>query len=237
MQARKCLVTISFLFLLPWLFSYGCNSQIAPSNHATDPTGERLKAIAAGGTLADLRWPNFTDYRTSAQKLYEAVTYASVWVRDGQASPQALAIIAEFVSSQKRGLIPEDYDASRWPQRLNALKVSSGNPDTLAHFDAALTVCAMRYIFDLHTGRINPQHLAFSVTIEKQNYDLSEFLAKKVLTSNNIPELLNAIEATSSSARRAVPKSAIVSLQICFAAMAQGSCSMLETTCRLFLTR
>jgi murein L,D-transpeptidase YcbB/YkuD len=117
-----------------------------------------------------------------------------VWVRDGQASPQALAIIAEFVSSQKRGLIPEDYDASRWPQRLNALKVSSGNPDTLAHFDAALTVCAMRYISDLHTGRVNPQHPTFSVNIEKQNYDLSEFLAKKVLTANNVPELLNAIE-------------------------------------------
>jgi murein L,D-transpeptidase YcbB/YkuD len=167
---------------------------MAPSIHAPDSAGERLKAIAADGTLPDLQWPNFSDYRPSTQKLYESVNYAPVWVRDGQASPQALAIIAEFVSSRKRGLIPEDYDASRWPQRLSALKVSSANPDTLARFDAALTVCAMRYTSDLHTGRVNPQHSDFSVTIEQQNYDLSEFLAKKVLAASDVPEVLNAIE-------------------------------------------
>lgn len=194
MRARKCLVPTGVLLLLTWMFALGCSSQMAPSNHAPDSTGGRLKAIAVGGTLPELRWPNFTDYRASTEKLYESVNYAPVWVHDGQASPQALAVIAEFVSSQKRGLIPEDYDASRWPQRLNALKGSSGNSDTLAGFDAALTVCAMRYISDLHTGRVNPQHSAFSVTIEKQNYDLSEFLAKKVLIANSVPELLNAIE-------------------------------------------
>ena len=122
------------------------------------------------------------------------MNYAPVWVRDGQPSPQALAVITDFVSSQKRGLNPEDYDASRWPQRLTALKVSPNNPDTLARFDAALTVCAMRYISDLHGGRLNPQHIAFNVMTEKQNYDLSEFLAKKILWANNIPALLNTIE-------------------------------------------
>jgi murein L,D-transpeptidase YcbB/YkuD len=194
MQARKHLVTIIALFLFPLLLAFGCSSQIAPSNHTHDSTGERLKAIAANGTLDDLRWPNFTDYRASVQKLYEAANYAPVWVHDGQASSQALAVIAEFASSQQRGLIPEDYDASRWPQRLSALKISSGNPDTLARFDSALTVCSMRYISDLHTGRVNPQHIEFSVTMEKRDYDLSDFLAKKVLAANNVPELLNAIE-------------------------------------------
>jgi murein L,D-transpeptidase YcbB/YkuD len=141
-----------------------------------------------------LRWPNFTDYRQNTQELYKAVNYAPVWVRDGQASPQALAVIGEFVSSQKRGLNPEDYDASRWPQRLSALKVSSGNPDTLARFDAALTVCAMRYISDLHGGRVNPKHSEFNVAIEQQKYDLPEFLAQKVLAASNVPEILSTIE-------------------------------------------
>jgi murein L,D-transpeptidase YcbB/YkuD len=161
---------------------------------ASEPVAERLQAIAAGGTLADLQWPNFTDYRQSTQSLYKAKNYAGVWVRDGQASPQALAVIAEFVSSQKRGLIPEDYDVSRWPQRLNALKVSSGNPDTLARFDAALTVCAMRYISDLHRGRVNPEHSEFSVTVDQHKYNLPEFVSEKVLRANNVSELFNAIE-------------------------------------------
>ncbi len=198
MRVRTHLVTISALLLLPWLLALECSSQVAPktapANGTPAPIAERLQAIAAGGTLADLRWPNFTDYRLRAQELYKAVNYAPVWVRDGQASPQALAVIAELVSSQKRGLIPEDYDASRWPQRLSALKAASGNPDTLARFDAALTVCAMRYISDLHGGRVNPKRSEFSVMIDQQKYDLPRFLAQKILAANNVPEVLSTVE-------------------------------------------
>ncbi len=197
-RARTHLVTIGALFLLPWLLALECSSQITPNstpaNGATTPIAERLQAIAASGTLADLRWPNFSDYRQSIQELYKTVNYAPVWVRDGQASPQALAVIAEFVSSEKRGLIPEDYDASRWPQRLSALKVLSGNPDTLARFDTAVTVCAMRYISALHGGRVNPKHSEFSITIEQQKYDLPKFLIQKVLVASNVPEIFSALE-------------------------------------------
>ncbi len=193
MRARTHLATIGALCLLPCLLALECSSQVA-SRTAPEPVTQRLQAIASGGTLSDLRWPNFTEYRQSTQELYKAVNYAPVWLRDGQASPQALAIIAELVSSEKRGLIPDDYDASRWPQRLSALKVSSGNPDTLARFDVALTVCAMRYISDLHGGRVNPKHVEFSVTIEQQKYNLPQFLAQKVLSANNVREVLGTIE-------------------------------------------
>ena len=198
MRARTHLATLSILLLLPWLLVLECSSQVAPkttpANSTPEPIAARLRAIIASGTVEDLRWPNFTDYRQSTQKLYKATNYAAVWIRDGQASPQALAVIAEFVGSQKRGLIPEDYDASRWPQRLSALKVSSGNPDTRARFDAALTVCAMRYISDLHSGRVNPVHSEFSITIDQRKYDLPEFVAEKVLAASNVSELFNAVE-------------------------------------------
>ena len=83
---------------------------------------EQLRTIAAAGTLADLTFPNFSDYGQQVQALYQSVNYAPVWVRDGQATTQALAVITAFQSSRQKGLNPEDYDASRWPQRLNALK-------------------------------------------------------------------------------------------------------------------
>jgi murein L,D-transpeptidase YcbB/YkuD len=166
----------------------------ALANKTPEPIAERLQAITASGTLEDLRWPNFTDYRQSTQKLYKATNYKAVWIRDGQASPQALAVIGEFAGSQKRGLIPEDYDASRWKQRLSGLKVSSGNPDTQARFDAALTVCAMRYISDLHSGRVNPEHSEFSITIDQRKYDLPEFVTEKVLAASNVSELFDAVE-------------------------------------------
>jgi len=203
MLARTPLVTVGILLLLPGLLALECSSQVAPVTPPA-PIAERLHAITTGGTLADLRWPNFSDYRQSTQALYKATNYTAVWVHGGQASPQALAVIAEFVGSQKRGLIPEDYDASRWPQRLSALKASPGNPDNLARFDAALTICAMRYISDLHRGRLNPNHSAFSITIDQKKYDLPEFLAEKVLTASNVSEIFSVVEPQYTGYKRTV---------------------------------
>ncbi len=93
------------------------------------------------------------------------MNYTPVWVRDGQATTQALAVIAAFQSSRQKGLNPEDYDASRWPQRLSALKNAPADANTVAHFDAALTVCAMRYISDLHIGRVNPKHFKLGIDV------------------------------------------------------------------------
>jgi murein L,D-transpeptidase YcbB/YkuD len=155
---------------------------------------ERLQTIAMGGTLADLRWPTFTDYRQDVQRLYQGRNYAPVWVRNGQATPQALAVVAVLESSQKKGLNPEDYDASRWPQRLNLLKAGPQNADTVVRFDAALTVSAMRYISDLHIGRVNPKHSAFGIAIEQKKYDLPQFLAQKVVAANDVPKILSELE-------------------------------------------
>ena len=154
----------------------------------------QLRTIAAAGTLADLTFPNFPDYSQQVQALYQSVNYAPVWIRDGQATPQALAVITAFQSSRQKGLNPEDYDASRWPQRLAALKNSPGDANTVAHFDAALTVSVMRYISDLHIGRVNPKHFKVGFDVDQKKYDLPQFLAQKLLVASNVPEVLNGVE-------------------------------------------
>jgi murein L,D-transpeptidase YcbB/YkuD len=186
--------------LLLFSIALGCHSQIAPTPPQAGPTlnaeavaGE-LRTIASAGTLADLTFPNFPDYSQQVQALYQSANYAPVWVRNGQAIPQALAVITAFQSSRQKGLNPEDYDASRWPQRLAALKNSPLDANTVAHFDAALTVSAMRYISDLHMGRVNPKHFKLGFDVEQKRYDLPQFLAQKLLVASNVPEVLNGVE-------------------------------------------
>jgi murein L,D-transpeptidase YcbB/YkuD len=196
---RRCAILgipIAILFSI----ALGCPSQSTPSSApaSNTPNSEavagQLRMIAAGGTLADLTWPNFTDYRQQVQGLYEAVNYTPVWIHDGQATAQALAVITALQSSRQKGLNPEEYDASRWPQRLNALKSAPGDANTVAHFDAALTVSAMRYISDLHVGRVNPKHFEFGIDVEQKRYDLPQFLAQKLLPASNVAEVLNGVE-------------------------------------------
>src|ERR1700676_97976 len=174
-------------------------SQVAPAG-----TGD-LNALIAAGTLPDLRWPNFTDYRDSVKKFYDAGGYSLAWIQNGKASPQAVSMILLFQQAASKGLNPEDYDASRWDARLAKLQPTAPKPsDTdLAHIDLALTVSAMRYISDLHIGRVNPQHFKFGLTVGPTKYDLAEELRTQVLPASDIAAVIAKVEPPYDGYRRA----------------------------------
>src|SRR5580704_18041974 len=201
-SARRNILSVLILSL--WLAGSGCTSQTAtqsqPQNGTTAAStvdqaavSSRLHEIAAAGNLADLHWPNFSDYRLHFQHIYESSNFAPVWLRDGKPTPQALAVIQALEASQQKGLNPDDYDASHWSDRLHALD-GAVTPDTLARFDAALTVATMRYISDLHIGRVNPKHFNFGIDIEANKYDLPHFVTSKVVNATNVQSVLDGVE-------------------------------------------
>lgn len=160
-----------------------------------DVIASDLKGFGQRGMLADMRWPDFSDYRKLFQTVYEATDYKPVWLDHGQATKQALAVIQALEYSETKGLNPEEYDGSRWSTRLLALKGSNGNdPNLQATFDAALTVSTMRYISDLHIGRVNPAHFKFGISIEQKKYDLPAFLLNKVAHSSDVQAVLDDAE-------------------------------------------
>ena len=61
-------------------------------------------------------------------------------------------------------------------------------------FDLAVTVCAMRYISDLHIGKVNPKHLAFAFDEESKKYDLAEFLKDHVANGGDVAGALAPVE-------------------------------------------
>jgi murein L,D-transpeptidase YcbB/YkuD len=150
-----------------------------------------LREIVASGRLSDLRWPDFSDYRAHLQSLYEPAGYAPAWVQGGKPSDAAVAMIQQFKDAWKKGLEPEDYDASRWDARLQALAQPGADP---SRFDAAMSVCAMRFVSDLRIGRVNPQSFHFDLSVEAKKYDLTQFLREKILASSDIPALIDSVE-------------------------------------------
>lgn len=133
--------------------------------------------------------------------MYDASGYAPVWLNHGQPTQQALAVIGALKASQQKGLNPDDYDASRWDDRLNALK-SSPTADTQARFDAALTVGVMRYISDLHIGRVNPKHFDFGIDIEQKKYNLPQFVMQDVIHASDVGAVLADVEPSYSGYKR-----------------------------------
>jgi len=160
-----------------------------------------IQSLVTSGNLDGMRWPNFSDYRTWLQKFYEPAAYAPAWVQGSQPASQVLPLIQVFKDAWKKGLDPEDYDASLWEERIRTLRGSPSGP-TVARFDVALTVCTMRYVSDLHIGRINPQHFKFGLSVEQKKYDLAELLRQRIMTASNIEAALDQVESPLGGYRR-----------------------------------
>ena len=148
-----------------------------------------LPEIITSGRLADLRWSDFSDYRGHLRSLYEP-TFRLLWIQQGRPTPQALAIIEVFEQADQNGLNPEDYDGSRWKDRLTR-EPQAGHD---VRFDVALSVCLMRYISDLHIGKVNPRHLGFGLSVESKKYDLPRFIRDRLVTGQNIKATLAEVE-------------------------------------------
>lgn len=197
------------IFLALFLFPLGCGpypSNAIPSKddqtghsaleHLSSDGQRELQAIVATGRLDALRWPNFSDYQNDVSRFYSDCDDSLAWIAKMQPTPQAQAMIALFQNAESKGLNPEDYEASRWGTRLEALGPLSKAPREIdaVKFDVALTVSAMRYVSDLHNGRVNPQHLDFQVDIALRRYDLAVFLSGHLIHSPNVNTTLVSIE-------------------------------------------
>jgi L,D-transpeptidase YcbB len=172
--------------------SGGTSRQNSPAaNHAAGqvPNSE-LRDIVNSGRLENLRWPDFSDYLIHLKKFYGATNYTLAWSVNRRATPQARAIIEILREADSKGLNAQDYDAGRWDSRISQLY----QPNAAATFDAALTVCTMRYISDLHIGKVNPRHFSFGLNVARKKYDLAQFIRERLVNGDDIQGVLNSVE-------------------------------------------
>ena len=165
-----------------------------------------LRAVINEGKFPELRWPDFSDYSKHLQKFYELNGYSLWWTKGQEPTPQARQIIALFLRSDLKGLSPDDYDGPRWHDRLAKLKPIAQQPSEsdAAKFDLALTVCSMRYISDLHIGKVNPNRLAFLIDDETKKYDLPEFLKDHLVNAADVSAALAQVEPQYPGYRRTI---------------------------------
>ena len=138
------------------------------------PVAKALEPLVEVSRLDEMRWPDFTDYRKHLRNFYAPRAYAPAWLANGRPTAQAMAVIAILDAADTKGINAVDYDSTRWPERIRNL--ASANPDAQARFDLALSASLMRYISDLHIGRINPRNLRFDLDIETKKYYLPRLL-------------------------------------------------------------
>jgi L,D-transpeptidase YcbB len=196
---RSVRISMFFAVLLLVAWTTGTWVEVraqAPSGQKVNADGAAtLQRILDSAHHPDLRWPDFPPYQAEVKDFYRRAGSTLGWLRDGKPTLQAQVMIGLFAQSDRKGLVPEDYDASRWQARLQKLQGSPSDSD-LASFDAAVTVATMRYIRALHIGRVNPKTLGRQLDVDQRKYDLGEFLYAKVTFADDPAAAVKSVEPT-----------------------------------------
>ncbi|WP_263373112.1 L,D-transpeptidase family protein [Granulicella aggregans] len=197
--SSRTIATATLLAAL--LFVDGCHRhrKTVSAPNTTD-YADNIEAVTKSPTLSILRWPNYSDYQPAVATFYDDRNNEVAWTRDGKPTKQALAFIQAFKDAAAKGLNPEDYDASRWPARIQ--KLAGKNEDDFAQFDVAMTIAVMRYISDLHIGRVNPTHFNFDIDVNTKKYDLAEFVSDQAVDADDVPKLVASVEPNSEQYRK-----------------------------------
>ncbi len=173
------------------------------SKENTTDYADTVAQVVSSPKLAILKWSNFSDYQPQVQQFYDDRNYELAWTRDGEPTAEATALITLFANAAQKGLKPEDYDASRWPQRVQQIKkirtthdTSDTAQDAIAEFDAAMTISSMRFVSDLHIGRINPQWMNFDIDepAKRAAFNLPDFVNDQLVDADNVPSTVATVE-------------------------------------------
>ncbi len=156
----------ALLALLAVLFGAGVAAQ-------TEPVAEALAATIRETRHPWLRQPLLPDHQQELQELYRPREHAPLWLVRARPSPQAAAAIAALANADRKGLDPADYEASLLERKRIGLASGRAAPAAeLARFEAALSLGVLRYLADLHVGRLNPRNVTFGLDAEPHVVDL-----------------------------------------------------------------
>lgn len=167
----------------------------APHQQLTSEGAAALHALLDSAQLPDLRPPGSEKFRTELKEFYDSFDNTLPWVRGSRPTAQARAIIPLLENAETKGLRPEDYDGPQWKERLARLEQSAPAPEPdLVRFDFDLTISTMRYVSDLHIGRINPRQFHFGLDIDGHDFDLSKFLSEELVEARDIDAVMKTVE-------------------------------------------
>jgi murein L,D-transpeptidase YcbB/YkuD len=169
----------------------GLQASAAIAQEAAD---EALKLIIDDGSPALLEWSSTLIDRERVGKLYADLGYRLLWSAAGRPTTVAIALIQELRRAADRGLDPDDYPGNVLADRVDRLTAPArADAGQWALFDASLSLAAIRFLSDLHYGRIDPATVGHNLTVERLKLDLPAALVH-LATAANVAQAIDAVE-------------------------------------------
>ena len=115
--------------------------------------------------------------RQELTSFYGPDGYAPHWIdAAGRPSTNAREALALLNGAAADGLDLDHYGPSQLGVLAATLEASSASADVVARFDVDLTLAAVRYLRDLHIGRVDPRAVGFNMTAPADVHDFGVLL-------------------------------------------------------------
>ena len=154
------------------------------------PAADIASAIRAA--LVDgrsLRSPSTPRSQGQLIDLYTAGGFAPLWVDNGgRPSRDARDALALLTAAATEGLDPEDYCASALTALAASLDAVTLQTSEIAAFDLGLSANTLRYLRELHQGRIDPRAIGFRMSGPADDHDFAGLLRSAVM-GHRVPGL------------------------------------------------
>jgi murein L,D-transpeptidase YcbB/YkuD len=153
-----------------------------------------LKQIMERGNAASIDSAALPADRERIAKLYATNGYRLLWSDGVKPTDAAISLLQELRLAGERGLNPEEYPGNRLSYLLIDL-IDSPHPgiEQWAEFDAGLSLAGVRFLSDLHFGRIDPAAVGHNLSIARIPLDIPATLAQ-LSTAADVAVAVDALE-------------------------------------------
>ena len=128
--------------------------------------------------------------RQQLSALYSPDACGPLWVDpSGRASPDATSALALLAGAASEGLDPADYGGvflRRWAKTLDATR--SRTAADIAVFDLGMSAATLRYLRQLHEGRVNPRAIGFHMSSPADDDHDFPSILRAALASHRVAE-------------------------------------------------
>jgi len=177
-------------FCLAWTWS-AVFAETAATPQAID--NNEIKQIIAAKQHPLLTQPNFENRSEDLDALYQLSHYQLLWLGNDKTEKNIDDLLSVMDNAAGHGLDPSAYEVSLLREKLPGA-LHENQTKLLAQYDTALSLSLLRFLHDLHYGRVNPQGIDFNLKLrEKKLVDLP-FLIKDGIAQGTIAQLPDTVE-------------------------------------------
>ncbi len=129
--------------------------------------------------------------RQALGRLYPRDRAALLWSGDGRPTDSAAAVLLQLRSADAYGLRREDY--AQVPIREPRRFLGDGELHDRAEFDVHLSVAVLRFVADLHYGRVDPRQVGLELASARKTLDLAA-VARRLASATDVVPVVESVE-------------------------------------------